>query len=48
VSGFSFLRRMRTEDRRNGTKERWNQWRLNQKGTYVGSGIKNVYKGKNK
>ena len=24
VSGLSFLRRMRKEDRRNGPKERWN------------------------
>jgi hypothetical protein len=37
---------MRKEDRRNGTKVRWNPKRLNPKGTYVESGIKNVYNGK--
>ncbi len=48
VSGLSFLRRMRKEDRRNGTKVRWNPLRLNPKGTYVGSGIENVDNGKKK
>jgi hypothetical protein len=48
VSGLSFLRRMRIEDRRNGTKMRWNPYRLNPKGIYVGSDIKNVGNGKKK
>ncbi len=46
VSGLSFLRRMRKEDRRNGIKVQWNPQRLNPKGTYVGSGTENVDNGK--
>ncbi len=34
---------MRKEDRRNGNKVQWNPQRSNPKGTYVGSGIENVY-----